>query len=162
FGQTDLDRLCVVVPAYNEELLVGRCLESILRAGVPADRIFVVNDRSTDGTATVVARIPGVQLLTNDRQLGKLGGLRHAIAHFDLPRRFDSLSLLDADSHVAPDYFVNVVRRFSTAPDAALVCGSPSSDRHNWLTAYRALEYAITLATYRQGQDALGVITVAP
>jgi cellulose synthase/poly-beta-1,6-N-acetylglucosamine synthase-like glycosyltransferase len=43
-----------------------------------------------------------------------------------------------------------------------LVCGSPSSDRHNWLTAFRALEYALALATYRKGQHAMGVITVAP
>jgi biofilm PGA synthesis N-glycosyltransferase PgaC len=156
------DRLCVVVPAYNEVLLIGRCLQSILDAGVPAGNIFVVNDRSTDATAAVVSQMSGIHLLTNDQQLGKLGGLRHALAHFDLARRYDYLSLLDADCHVAPDYFVNVSRRFTESPDAVLVCGAPSSDRHNWLTAYRALEYAITLATYRKGQDALGVITVAP
>jgi poly-beta-1,6-N-acetyl-D-glucosamine synthase len=159
---SSLGRLCVVIPAYNEDLLIDRCLSSILRAGVTADNIFVVNDRSTDNTAAVASRVPGVHLLTNERQLGKLGSLRHAIAHFDLARRFDYLSLLDADSHVAPEYFVNVVQRFSASPDAVLVCGAPSSDRCNWLTAYRALEYAITLTTYRKGQDALGVITVAP
>ena len=160
--RASVDQLCVVVPALNEELLISRCLHSVLAAGVPAANIFVVNDRSTDLTAAVVSAVPGINLLTNERQRGKLGGLRHAIAHFDLARRFAFLSLLDADSHVASDYFVNVARSFVESPDAVLVCGSPSSDRHNWLTAYRALEYAVTLATYRTGQNALGVITVAP
>ena len=42
-----------------------------------------------------------------------------------------------------------------------LVCGSPVSERHNWLTAYRALEYAVTLRVFRGGQHAMGVITAA-
>ena len=157
-----LDRLCVVVPAFNEELLVGRCLTSVLQAGVPAANIFVIDDQSTDRTADIVAGFNGVQLLSNTQRLGKLGGLRRAIADFDLVRRYDYLSLLDADSHVTEDYFVSVVGRFAERSDTVLVCGAPSSDRCNWLTAYRALDYAITLRTYRKGQDALGVITVAP
>ena len=157
-----LHRVCVVIPAYNEELVVDRCVQSVLDAGIAAHDIYVVNDRSTDGTAAVVARLEGVRLLTNERQLGKLGGLREAIERFDLARRYDYLSLLDADSRVSPEYFTHVVGQFEKYSETVLVCGAPSSDPCNWLTAYRALEYAITLKSYRKGQDALGVITVAP
>jgi glycosyltransferase involved in cell wall biosynthesis len=43
--------VCVVVPAYNEEKLIGRVLETM-----PAyvDRIVVVDDKSTDRTAEIV------------------------------------------------------------------------------------------------------------
>ena len=155
-------RLCVVIPAHNEELLVGRCVQSVLDAGVAPQDIYVVDDCSSDGTAAAVGAFDGVQLLMNAVNLGKLKGLRRAVDHFDLVERYDYLSLLDADSHVAPDYFVEVCARFSADERTALVCGSPYSERHNWLTAYRALEYAITLFAYRQGQDRMGTITVAP
>ena len=154
--------LCVVIPAFNEELLIGRCLDSILAGGVPPEHVYVVDDCSTDGTAAEVTKRPGVNLFTNPQRLGKLGGLRHAISHFELVSRYRCLSLLDADSHVAPGYFREVAGRFAADDNVVLVCGAPESERCNWLTAYRALEYAVTLRAFRAGQDVMGVITVAP
>jgi biofilm PGA synthesis N-glycosyltransferase PgaC len=155
-------RLCVVIPAYNEELLIGRCVRSVLAAGVSPEDVYVVDDRSSDATAERVRAFEGVNLVSNPVNVGKLRGLQDAIARFDLLDRYELLSLLDADSHVAPEYFTAVLTRFADAPDAALVCGAPYSEPGNWVTAYRALEYAITFQVYRKGQDRLGVITVAP
>jgi cellulose synthase/poly-beta-1,6-N-acetylglucosamine synthase-like glycosyltransferase len=42
------------------------------------------------------------------------------------------------------------------------VCGAPRSERCNGLTAFRTLEYTLGARVYREGQDAAGVITVAP
>src|SRR5437588_2306390 len=44
-------RVIVVVPAHNEEKLIGRVLETM-----PAfvDRVIVVDDASTDGTGSIV------------------------------------------------------------------------------------------------------------
>jgi poly-beta-1,6-N-acetyl-D-glucosamine synthase len=162
FARAVTKDVAVVIPAFNEEVLVGRCIASVLAAGVPAEHVFVVNDCSSDGTADVVRRFAGVNLLENATNLGKLGGLRHAIEQCALASHFRYLSLLDADSHVAPDYFREVVIGFAKSDDVVVVCGAPESDRHNWLTAYRALEYAVTLRAFRAGQDVMNVITVAP
>lgn len=43
----------VVVPAYNEEKLIGRVLETMPEL---VDKVIVVDDRSTDGTAGVVEK----------------------------------------------------------------------------------------------------------
>lgn len=43
--------VAVVVPCYNEELLVGRVIETL--PGF-VDRIFVIDDKSTDATAAIV------------------------------------------------------------------------------------------------------------
>jgi biofilm PGA synthesis N-glycosyltransferase PgaC len=160
--KSQVARVCVVIPAFNEELLLGRCIQSVLTAGVGAEHIYVVDDCSTDRTGDVVREFAGVNLLTNTEKHGKLGGLRRAIDACALVERYTYLALLDADSHVAPDYFVEVLATFSADERNVLVCGAPVSERHNWLTAYRAFEYAVTLRAYRQGQHALGVITVAP
>ena len=47
-------------------------------------------------------------------------------------------------------------------PDAVVLCGAPRSSPYNWLTAWRAVEYAISLGIYRQAQAAMSAITVAP
>ena len=156
------DDLCVIIPAHNEELLIGRCIRSVVAAGVAPHHVFVVNDGSTDGTLDAATRAADVNVLTNPTALGKLSAVRCGLAHFDLARRYKYVALLDADSHVAPDYFAEVFVRFMADPSVVLVCGAPHSERHNWLTAYRALEYAVTLRAFRSGQDVLGVITVAP
>lgn len=161
-NNTGLAGVCVVIPAYNEEVLVGRCIQSVLDAGLAADQIYVVDDCSRDQTAARVQAFEGVNLLRHDRNFGKLRGLQHAIDTFDLLGRYEFLALLDADSHIAPEYFNAVLGRFADVSDAVLVSGAPYSERYNWITAYRALEYTMTLKVYRKGQDNLGVITVAP
>jgi glycosyltransferase involved in cell wall biosynthesis len=47
-------RVSVVVPAYNEEDMIGPCLDAILGQTVAADEIIVVDNDSTDGTAVVL------------------------------------------------------------------------------------------------------------
>jgi poly-beta-1,6-N-acetyl-D-glucosamine synthase len=159
---SQLSRVCVVIPAFNEEVLVGRCIQSVLNAGLAPSQIYVVDDHSRDNTAARVREFEGVNLLSHERNYGKLRGLQHAIGSYDLLGRYEFLSLLDADSHIAPGYFAAVLDRFGEVPDAVLVSGAPHSEKCNWITAYRALEYTMTLKVYRKGQDNLGVITVAP
>ena len=157
-----LHQVCVVIPAFNEERLIGRCVASVLAAGIDAEHVFVVNDCSTDGTRKAVDAVGGVQLVDNLTRLGKVRGLQRAIDMHKLAERFEFLAVLDADSHVSAGYFTAVVAAFRGDPDAVLVCGSPRSERANWLTAFRALDYAMGDVVYRQGQQVLGVITVAP
>lgn len=159
---TQLSRVCVVIPAFNEEVLVGRCIQSVLNAGLAPGQIYVVDDHSRDNTAARVEAFEGVNLLRHERNYGKLRGLQHAIDTYDLLARYEYLALLDADSHIAPEYFAAVLTRFAEVPDAVLVSGAPHSEKYNWITAYRALEYTMTLKVYRKAQDNLGVITVAP
>ena len=58
------DRITVVVPAYNNETWLPRCLESLLAQSHPDVEIIVVNDGSKDNTGRVVddyaARYPNI------------------------------------------------------------------------------------------------------
>ena len=47
----------VVIPAFNEDVLVRRCLEAVLDQTVPARQIIVVDNASTDATRAVVSRL---------------------------------------------------------------------------------------------------------
>ena len=154
--------ICVVIPARNEEALIGRCIASVLDAGLDAVHVYAIDDASTDRTGEVIRGFAGVNVLTNEPRRGKAGSLRHAIEHFALAERYAFVSILDADSQVTARYFDEVVRTFGDDPQAVLVCGGPRGQRHNYLTAFRTLDHAMGLFMYRQGQDTLGVITVAP
>ena len=67
-------RLAVVVPAYNEETLIAETLKNMPDE---ADRIFVVDDASTDATCEIVRNVEDqrIILLCNSRNLGVGGAI---------------------------------------------------------------------------------------
>ena len=48
----------VLIAAHNEEAVIAGCIESLLRCDYPQERLLLmpVNDRSTDGTRTIIDR----------------------------------------------------------------------------------------------------------
>jgi glycosyltransferase involved in cell wall biosynthesis len=62
-------RVAVVVPAYNEELLIGDTIR-----GIPpfVDRVYVVDDRSADATAERARAVddPRVEVIVHERNAG--------------------------------------------------------------------------------------------
>jgi glycosyltransferase involved in cell wall biosynthesis len=93
--------VAVVVPAYDEEQLLGETL-----AGIPrfVDRIYVVDDASRDATADRARSSSDarVQLLEHDRNRGVgaaiVTGYRQAIAD-----RIDVTCVMAADNQMPPD-----------------------------------------------------------
>lgn len=81
--------LSIIIPAYNEEKRLGRTLARIhdyfASQGMGPDysEIIVVDDGSTDGTASVVQdwerRMPELRLIRNDRNHGKGFSVRHGM-----------------------------------------------------------------------------------
>ena len=70
--------LSIVVPAFNEEQRLPKSLESIahyLKSRSLRAEVLVVDDGSTDATAKIVeasrSRLPGLRLISNDRNHGK-------------------------------------------------------------------------------------------
>lgn len=54
----------VVIPAYNAEAWIDDCLDSVLSQNVEGLEVIVVNDGSTDSTASRVSSRSGVRLIT--------------------------------------------------------------------------------------------------
>lgn len=153
-------RHCVLIPARNEGLVLGSTLKSLLASIAPED-IYVINDGSTDDTG-IIAASSKVAILTNEVNIGKAASVRRATLHFELTRRYDLISMMDADTVVSPGYFEQVQKAFEKQPDAAAVCGRVKGRRHNWITAYRELQYFLADTVFKAGQHEMGVITVAP
>jgi poly-beta-1,6-N-acetyl-D-glucosamine synthase len=155
-----MNRLCVLLPAKDECLGISKTLNSILRAAVSPDDIYVIDDGSSDGTGDI-ARSFGVNVLRNPKNIGKAMALSRGARDFGVVDRYDYICLMDADTEVCQDYF-DIVKRAFRAPSVASVCGRAKSTPHNWLTAYRCLAYWMSHAIYKGGQSNMGVITVTP
>jgi glycosyltransferase involved in cell wall biosynthesis len=55
----------IIVPTFNGSLRIGNCLDALLNKATARDfEVLVVDDGSTDDTAEVVGRYPGVRLLS--------------------------------------------------------------------------------------------------
>jgi cellulose synthase/poly-beta-1,6-N-acetylglucosamine synthase-like glycosyltransferase len=154
-------RVACVIPCFNEALVLHDTLASVLAAGLSPEDVLVVDDCSSDETSQIAERA-GVGLLRNVRNLGKSKSLARAIDELTRLGRHEFLSVLDADTLADPEYFRTVVRAFQADRDVVLVCGQPRSRRHNWLTAFRAAEYAVSHRVYKQAQQKVSAITVAP
>lgn len=55
--------ICAIIPAYNAERSIGDAIESVLEQTHPLDEIVVIDDGSSDRTAQVAGRFPGVSVI---------------------------------------------------------------------------------------------------
>jgi glycosyltransferase involved in cell wall biosynthesis len=69
--------ITVLIPAHNEEALIGRCLRSVLVAADSATEVLVVAHNCTDATAAQAEAAGAKVLVLNDpSQIGKGSALR--------------------------------------------------------------------------------------
>ncbi len=106
-------RFSLVIPAYNEERLLDRLLDSVEVArsayGAP-DRIEVIvaDNASTDRTAAI-ASARGCRVVTQQKRV--IAAVRNAGARAALG---DVLAFIDADNQVHPQTFVEIDRALAT------------------------------------------------
>ncbi len=152
-------RTCVLIAAKNEGIAIESTINSIVAAGVGKADIYLVSDGSTDNTAEL-GRTNGVNVLELLVNGGKSVAIAKGIKHFNLAS-YDLLALADADTTFEAGYFAAMVAAFEKNPNAAIACGKVKSRPKNWLTAWRALQYAVGHWLIKEGQHALRTINVA-
>ncbi|BBX74071.1 glycosyltransferase family 2 protein [Mycobacterium shinjukuense] len=106
--------VAIVIPAHNEEHFIGKCLESCIDQTSTPDEIIVVNNRSTDATASIVRRYqtqhPEIDIRLLD-QHDHLGIAPTRNRGFD-DAHSDVIGRIDADSIIAHDWVETIRRRF--------------------------------------------------
>jgi glycosyltransferase involved in cell wall biosynthesis len=90
-------KICVVVPAYNEEKLIGSVLDSMPDF---VDTIVVVNDGSTDETSNI-AQAKGALIVTHSKNRG-VGAAFHSGINKALELTVDIMVTIDADGQFDP------------------------------------------------------------
>jgi glycosyltransferase involved in cell wall biosynthesis len=112
-------KISIVIPAYNEEKYIGDCLKSII-ANRTEDflEIIVVNNASTDGTAAVAGKFPGVRVVDEPQK-----GLTRARQRGLVEAKGELVAYLDADTRMPAGWPAIVGKEFARHPDMVCLSG---------------------------------------
>lgn len=147
----------VIVPAHNEEPVIGAAVRSALRLFKRWD-IYVVSDSSQDATADIAAAT-GVNVLELLSNRGKAGAIEAVISEFNLVNTYDAVVILDADTEL-DQHYISGVRRQLEDPQVAAVAGLVVAEWKPWertlvgrlISAYRDRLYLMLQYLMRFGQ----------
>lgn len=118
---THYPSVSILVPCYNEEKTVAGTVESLLALDYPKDKlnIIIIDDGSTDRTFEIMRTFeyhPHITLLQKENG-GKYTALNLGISHTNT----ELVGCLDADSFVAPNALLEIVKYFDDATVMAVM-----------------------------------------
>lgn len=115
-------RISVVIPVFNGEEFLGAAIESVLAQAELALEILVVDDGSTDESATVAQRFGEPVRVIRQPNSGHVTARNRGLA----AARGSYITSLDADDLYSPDKFTLQAARLDSRPDIDMVIGQLS------------------------------------
>ena len=162
----DAPSLTVIIPAYNEGVMVRKSIESVMEASYPRDRleVVVVDDGSTDDTwvhiQRAAARYPG-QILT--QRLPVNCGKREALATGFRIARGEILVTLDSDSVIESGSLLAIAGPFRDARVGA-VAGKVKvyNRRQGIIPRMLHVRYILSFDMLRASESGYGTVYCCP
>ena len=111
-------RISVVVCTYNGRRTIRECLEGLRRIEYPDYEVIVVDDGSTDGTATIVGEYPVRLIRAQHRGLSNARNTGLAAATGDI------VAYIDDDAYPDPHWLTYLAAAFLRTPHAGV--GGPN------------------------------------
>lgn len=155
-------RVSVIIPTYNAELTLSRCLDSLLNQSFKNIEIIVVDDMSTDNTIELAHHYqlayPVVSVYLSDKK-GMAGGARNIGIR---KANGNYISFIDADDWVDTNYLYHMVHALSENQADIAISAVKREWEHRKDSAYRyeygignliSGRYAITLLSNKLDQD---------
>lgn len=152
FGRTgDRPLISIIVPVYNVERFIERCLNSLTSQTYSKIEILLVDDGSTDSSPQICKQFASrdKRFRVFRKQNGGLGsarnfGIEHATG--------DALCFVDSDDFVSPDYVSNFVTGLTSGSDI-VVC-----DHQHVLPDGRVLERRTTGTLFGEHDPAIHLL----
>jgi poly-beta-1,6 N-acetyl-D-glucosamine synthase len=150
----------IIIPAYNEELTLENCVNSLLRQTYHCCEVLIVDDGSTDSTLQVARRLAdthrNIWVYSMEKNGGKAAALNHGIA-----RAHGSIIVnIDADSHFMVDTVEQLVLSFEDPTVIAVGGNVRVANRTQAFNKQQALEYITGLTLQRRAFAHLGCMQV--
>lgn len=152
-------KISLLIPCHNESKTLERSIESwLVQTRIP-DQIIVVDDASSDSTPYILDQYKDrVTVVRTPRCTGNKSGAQEYGLQFVTG---DVFATTDADTLLDPHFIERIEEDFSD-PSVAAVGGYVKSLHHNWITACRALDYAIGQNIDKLAQSYVGFMLVIP
>ncbi len=153
------NRYAVVIPAHNEEKVIGGLIKSINAAEYPEGHIavFVVADGCADATA-VVAEKMGAEVLIKEKSSDKGSVLRFAFSNEKIKNgNFDCVAVFDADNIVSPRFFVEADEKLANGALAVQGYIDSKNPYSSWVSNAHSIWYWLTNRISQAGRAKLGL-----
>ena len=114
----EAQRITIVIPLYNKEREVERCLRSVVEQSLAPHEVIIVDDGSTDSSAAIVERFiadhpeANMRLVRQDNS-GVSAARNRAIGEATT----EYVALLDADDYYLSGYIAEIARLMEYYPD---------------------------------------------
>lgn len=149
--------ITILIAAYNEAKDIATTLKSIFLEDYPGEvSVIVINDGSSDGTASIVkdfmSNHPNLKLIDLDKNIGKANALNAGLKECTT----DILITIDADSYLWKDALRNIVGRYLSDPvNTKAVAGEVliRNSRDNWITKAQEWDYFLGIASVKRIQS---------
>jgi 1,2-diacylglycerol 3-beta-glucosyltransferase len=155
-----LSRFLIIIPAHDEEKMIGATLDSLAQLDYPTShfQVHVIADNCSDSTAPI-AQAKGAHLhVRQNRELvGKgyaLQWLLEQIWQEDLPH--DAILFLDADSLVSPNFLRVMSARLFRGEKVIQAYYAVRQPEGSWNSALRYAALAVLHYLRPQGRMVLG------
>jgi glycosyltransferase involved in cell wall biosynthesis len=124
-------RFYIVIPANNEEGYIGRTLQSLINQSLLPTKVVVVDDNSTDTTASIVNKIakehPWISLVSNTSSEAHLPGGKIINAFYkgydSLDFEYDVICKYDADVVFPENYLETLTKHYHNNSKLGMVAG---------------------------------------
>jgi biofilm PGA synthesis N-glycosyltransferase PgaC len=150
----------ILVPAFNEQAVISRTLNSLVNIKYSRKEIIVIDDGSTDLTKFVALGYKkyGVKVVSKPN-----GGKASALNYGLLFAKGEIVITIDADSMVTRDAVDEIVRSMASNPDIVAVAGNIKVlNSKSVLTRIQELEYTMAINTIRRAFALFGAVMVIP
>ena len=105
-----MHQISIIVPIYNAELYLAKCIESLINQEYTALQIILVDDGSTDNSRAIAEQYAKqdarIEVYVHNTNLGQSvarnAGLKHAIG--------EVVSVVDADDYIDKDFYTYMLR----------------------------------------------------
>lgn len=141
----DFCRISVIIPTYNREKTIKRCIDSVLNQTYPVYEIIIVDDGSTDKTLSIIEREFGDSVIVirqkhKGAQVARNKGIKLSKGEY--------IAFLDSDDCLTTSSLSDRVKVFESDPDIDMVYGAAALgnriSRYEKIQNYNSRKYLLS------------------
>ncbi|HLA58906.1 MAG TPA: glycosyltransferase, partial [Puia sp.] len=139
-------KVSVIIPARNEALRIGKCLDSLLAQSYPKEftEIVVVNDFSTDNTVILVAEhaLPAKLINLSDHISGFINSYKKKAIETGIAHSSGELIICtDADCSMGKDWIRVLVNAYKKEDLQFIAAPVKIISNRTWLSVFQTLDF---------------------
>ncbi len=154
-------KFAILIPAYNEENVIGNILESIEYIDYPKELydVYVICDHCTDRTEEIAKKYNFVKIISiyNNFSSNKAKALNYATKIILNEKDYDAFCYFDADSLIHPDFLKSMSAMLDKGACAIQGMQLPKNPYESWISSIISSGQFITNYFFQKPKQFLGL-----